>query len=60
LQSQYQAQIDTLNQTQNTLLLQISAQENHLANILNSRSYQFAQFLSRNFNGVKKLLGLLK
>jgi glycosyltransferase involved in cell wall biosynthesis len=60
LQSQYQAQIDTLNQTQNTLLLQISAQEHHLANILNSRSYQFAQFLSRNFNGVKKLLGLLK
>lgn len=60
LQTQHQAQIDVLNQTQNTLLLQISAQEHHLTNILNSRSYQFAQFLSRNFTGVKKLLGLLK
>ena len=60
LQTQHQVQIDALNQTQNALLLQISAQQLHLANILNSRSYQFAQFLSRNFTKLKKLLGILK
>lgn len=60
LEAQHAVQIDVLNQTQHNLLLQIGSQERFLALIQNSRSYQFAQFLSRSFNGIKRLLGLLK
>ena len=60
LKAQLDAQIEALNQTQNALLLQIAAQEGHLSQILNSRSYQFAQFLSRSLTRLKRLLGLVK
>ena len=60
LKAHLDAQIEALNQTQNALLLQIAAQEGHLSQILNSRSYQFAQFLSRSLTRLKRLLGLVK
>ena len=51
--SQQQNQLDAL-------ALQINSIERHLTEIHNSRSYQFAQFLSRRLSSVKKLLGLVK
>ena len=45
---------------QDAMALQINSLERHLHEIQNSRSYQLSQFLSRRFNWVKKLFGLVK
>ena len=60
LQVQFLAQIDALNQTRNELLLQITSQEAHLAQILSSRSYRFSRLISRSFARLKGLFGLVK
>ena len=51
--AQMQNQIDAMASQINTL-------ERYLNEIQNSRSYQLSQFLSRRFNWIKKLFGLVK
>ena len=56
-------QQQALDQQQNqieVMTLQITALERYLNEIQTSRLYQFAQFLSRRLNWVKRLLGIVK